>query len=443
MNSRSQTTLVGNDLDSLITSFTTAREALEGTHCQVLENAVDKLLKLALAAKRAKASTADSQPLTIVMWRFYQDLLRPICSAGKEAEIRFAPAMRHHIEILCSRICAAVEVTSLFKSKLFRRLPPKQDIATAAEQISGALDQFGNNESMTANIVKEGKMKFVLLQDKSTGPVPLDQEEEDPDPGNRQRVTNDILKQCPKQVTIFISNPERHSYLYCHFQTGTGKSSLINRTFNVDIAKVSHFKAGEADINLEITSPDNDRFILHDSQGFEPGELKNLGIVKDFIRRRNMMPALQDKIHAVWLCIQVPFAQGRLLETGDEQFLKADFGLPVIVVFTKYDILSSTKEKEVLESPAFDTWSDDEVDAKVENACKYEYDKVCIEPLRRETGGRSLPSAKVSIFDDASLAELVKLTSQHARERVGEAVWLTWAVAQRASVDLNVDASIA
>lgn len=64
--------------------------------------------------------------------------------------------------------------------------------------------------------------------------------------------------------------------------------------------KVSHFKAGSADINFEITSPDNDRFILHDSQGFEPGELKNLGIVKDFIRRRNMMPALQDKIHAVW-----------------------------------------------------------------------------------------------------------------------------------------------
>lgn len=58
--------------------------------------------------------------------------------------------------------------------------------------------------------------------------------------------------------------------------------------------------AGAADINHEITSPDNDRFILHDSQGFEPGKLDNLGIVKDFIRRRNMMPALQDKIHAVW-----------------------------------------------------------------------------------------------------------------------------------------------
>ncbi len=46
--------------------------------------------------------------------------------------------------------------------------------------------------------------------------------------------------------------------------------------------------------------------------------------------------------------------------------------------------------------------------------------------------------------DDAgSLAELVQITSNYAREKLGETVWRTWATAQRANAELNIDASIA
>ncbi|KAJ7085906.1 hypothetical protein C8R44DRAFT_651023 [Mycena epipterygia] len=119
-------------------------------------------------------------------------------------------------------------------------------------------------------------------------------------------------------------------------QSGVGKSSLINYSFGVDKANVSHQGHGISDINTEITSPQNSLFVVHDSQGFEPGETTNFERVKDFLQSRGEIVPLKDRVHAVWLCIKVPFAGGRVFETGDEKFLKlvsntglgADFNSP-------------------------------------------------------------------------------------------------------------------
>ncbi|KAG2335514.1 hypothetical protein BDR05DRAFT_1030114, partial [Suillus weaverae] len=83
----------------------------------------------------------------------------------------------------------------------------------------------------------------------------------------------------------------------------------------------AHDKPGEASIDHEFISPQNDRFVLHDSKGFEPGEKDNLKIVRDFIDRRRNMSTPEHQLHAVWLCFEIPRAGGRLLETGTEEFL--------------------------------------------------------------------------------------------------------------------------
>jgi hypothetical protein len=57
---------------------------------------------------------------------------------------------------------------------------------------------------------------------------------------------------------------------------------------------------GDADIDHEFISPQNDKFVLHDSKGFEPGEVDNLKIVRDFIDRRRNMSAPEHQLHAVW-----------------------------------------------------------------------------------------------------------------------------------------------
>ena len=72
--------------------------------------------------------------------------------------------------------------------------------------------------------------------------------------------------------------------------------------------------------------------------GFEHGDVENLITVKTFLESRSGQDvALKERVHVIWcgpllrhfvkitlvrLCIQVPYASGRVLEKGDEELLK-------------------------------------------------------------------------------------------------------------------------
>jgi predicted GTPase len=84
-------------------------------------------------------------------------------------------------------------------------------------------------------------------------------------------------------------------------RSGVGKSSLINCVFGITGAHVSHFKPGEADIQQEFVSQDNPFFVLHDSKGFEPGDVTTFETVREFIEQRSQQGlALKDRIHGLW-----------------------------------------------------------------------------------------------------------------------------------------------
>ncbi|KAF5323213.1 hypothetical protein D9758_017318 [Tetrapyrgos nigripes] len=121
--------------------------------------------------------------------------------------------------------------------------------------------------------------------------------------------------------------------------------------FNIGLEDIdiAHDRVGKADINREYTSPENPRFILHDSKGFEPGSENTWNIVEEFVRDRcRTERPLKDRVHTIWLCIQTPRTGSRLMETGDQQLIKLanQSQLPVIVVFTKYDLLCNEKSKQ-------------------------------------------------------------------------------------------------
>jgi hypothetical protein len=63
---------------------------------------------------------------------------------------------------------------------------------------------------------------------------------------------------------------------------------------------VSDDRPGEANIDTEFISQQNDKFVLHDSKGFEPAEEDNVKIVREFIECRRRKKDLKDRLHAVW-----------------------------------------------------------------------------------------------------------------------------------------------
>ena len=63
---------------------------------------------------------------------------------------------------------------------------------------------------------------------------------------------------------------------------------------------VSHDGPGEADINFEFRHKDNDRFILHDSEGFEPGQDAKFNTVMGFIDDRSKRVSDSERLHAIW-----------------------------------------------------------------------------------------------------------------------------------------------
>ncbi|KAG6326279.1 hypothetical protein ID866_12810 [Astraeus odoratus] len=57
---------------------------------------------------------------------------------------------------------------------------------------------------------------------------------------------------------------------------------------------------GNAEIDKEIVSPSNNRFVLHDSNGFEAGDKGKYQTVTGFITARNNCQDVRDKLHAIW-----------------------------------------------------------------------------------------------------------------------------------------------
>ncbi|KAG1792038.1 uncharacterized protein HD556DRAFT_1444824 [Suillus plorans] len=241
-----------------------------------------------------------------------------------------------------------------------------------------------------------------------------------------QSTSSSILEICPRFRLLVIG------------KTGVGKSSLIQQAFKIN-EHISEHKRGEADIEREFIAEENERFVLHDSQGFEAGDSMIFKTAKDFIDRRRKEPKLQDKIHAVWLCLSIPHADGRLLESGVEEFLnlrKEILGdILLIAVFTKHDIFVDKLEYDAGESC-------DEV--ALEELKVNTLDKLCIQPLK-EAAGSDILHATVSTNEEyeRTIRQLVDLTTTNVEKYVASEAALAMMIAQRVDIGLKLKASIA
>ncbi|KDQ14711.1 hypothetical protein BOTBODRAFT_145529 [Botryobasidium botryosum FD-172 SS1] len=225
-------------------------------------------------------------------------------------------------------------------------------------------------------------------------------------------------------------------------KSGAGKTSLIKEAFKVEGIEGTHDERGKSDINKELRSPENPRFVVHDSEGFEAGETKNLKIVKEFIKERNERTDIKDKLHAIWLCIRTPRTGERAFETGDEEFLKfvkQDFqDIPIVVVFTQYDKLVGQMKYKMAGERDSNT---QDVDTKANTI----FNEACVDKLRSiGSNCDQIPWEKVSVNPgyQGTCRSLIELTSKLIDGRLHENVWLLSAIAQRVDADLKVNASV-
>ncbi|KAG6330463.1 hypothetical protein ID866_8626 [Astraeus odoratus] len=258
--------------------------------------------------------------------------------------------------------------------------------------------------------------------------------------------TVETLDKCPRFRILVIG------------KTGVGKTSLINYAFGItDAVKwtkhPSDNRRGVAEINKPLTSDANERFVLHDSNGFEPGEDSNLAAVESFIKEHKNQTAIGSQLHAVWLCFQTPLEQygERMMESGAENFLREKQGIlgniPTICVFTKYDMLAEAIEKEWIERQK--DYEVEDVDREAELRLR----KMCVLPIQDITKEGPIPYAAVStrIRFKAKLEQLIQLTQEEILARspqqnepagVDPAAALALAIAQRVEPGLKIKGSI-
>ncbi|KAE9393015.1 hypothetical protein BT96DRAFT_999817 [Gymnopus androsaceus JB14] len=240
----------------------------------------------------------------------------------------------------------------------------------------------------------------------------------------------DILRQeCPRARILVIG------------KSGAGKSALINRVFGIPdqaVTNISHRSHGVHDIEKELTWKSNKHVVIRDSEGFEHGDDGKRKIVEQFVEDRLQMVKLAERLHAIWVCLEIPWSNGRLLDRGIEQFLESISGrAPVVVVFTKLDLLEEKVESELddaessLDDDAFEMRAKEEVDSALE--------ELCYIPFKRKIN-HDYPFIAVSNLERHAdrIGKLVKLTLEKCDV---ESAWVAVAISQRAEAVLNIKAS--
>ncbi|KAJ7908815.1 hypothetical protein B0H13DRAFT_653243, partial [Mycena leptocephala] len=189
---------------------------------------------------------------------------------------------------------------------------------------------------------------------------------------------------------------------------------------------------------------ENDRFILHDSIGFEHGESREFTIAKEFLESRSgdSVP-LKERVHVIWLCVKIPYATNSstlLFEEGDKALLKlaARNSVPTVVVFTQFDVLVAS----FLQHPDT-TW--DSASRQAETA----FQTLCPEPFRQICKELQVPAQYQRMSglagenpDSKALAQLIEKSQSVGDMNLEGAVYLMYTMAQRANIEGKLKASL-
>jgi uncharacterized protein (DUF697 family)/predicted GTPase len=143
---------------------------------------------------------------------------------------------------------------------------------------------------------------------------------------------NDARARFEQKLEEIKRDTKRPVILLCGY-TGSGKTSLIHSVCGPDVVpcdKIGH--GAPTTQNYEYFESDQIRF--WDAKGFEPEDKEEEFVkgTKDFVRKLQNTPEIDDHIHLVWYCLQPPRVTKYDLDLIRNVFTN------VIIVLTKKDI---------------------------------------------------------------------------------------------------------
>jgi hypothetical protein len=94
------------------------------------------------------------------------------------------------------------------------------------------------------------------------------------------------------------ANPGAIRVLVCG-NTGVGKSTLINKTFGVEVTQSMSRTRGVHDVRQEITFAGRPDLVVHDSGGFEAGADEEFQAIEAFLKEKSTAGDIMDRLHVV------------------------------------------------------------------------------------------------------------------------------------------------
>ncbi|KAF9869978.1 hypothetical protein CkaCkLH20_12587 [Colletotrichum karsti] len=134
--------------------------------------------------------------------------------------------------------------------------------------------------------------------------------------------------------------------------TGVGKSTLLNRVFGIEMTQENSDQRGKHDIDEGFESDQHPGIIIHDSEGFQTGNSKEVSAFKKFLKARSGNKLVRENLHAIWLCIDTDTdrpVQSALANVLEEVIEIAPL-TPVVIVGTKKDKYLRLNEDEQSEA---------------------------------------------------------------------------------------------
>ncbi|KAH9977505.1 hypothetical protein BJV74DRAFT_860737 [Russula compacta] len=143
----------------------------------------------------------------------------------------------------------------------------------------------------------------------------------------------------PTVRRVFSDNPRFRILIVG--KTDSGKSSLINSIFKVDMPRktVPENERRTVDINVGFIPPENRRLIVHECSAFQSGVGQNIQTILRFITSHTgpSCPA-SERLHAIWICVPTSDVIESKLGEGVAEILRQNV-VPVVLVATKFDLV--------------------------------------------------------------------------------------------------------